>query len=163
MLGYPGAGKTTAAKVLAELIGATHLWADQERRIMFGEPTYSDDENKALYDRMNGEALRLLTHGTSVVFDTSFNHFDDRQNLRSIAAGVGADVRLLWVTVDEPTARDRATHNAHLQETRALGDMSIDDFDRLRDKLEPPTQREQYIELDGTSITPDYLRTRLGL
>lgn len=163
MLGYPGAGKTTAAKVLAELTGATHLWADQERRAMFGEPSYSDDENKALYDHMNEEALTLLAHGKSVVFDTSFNHFDDRQRLRGIADGADADVVLIWVTVDEATARARATQNAHLQTTRALGDMTSDDFDRLRDKLEPPKADEPYITLDGTMITAEYLKTQLGL
>ncbi len=44
MLGYPGAGKTTTAKLIAELTGAVHLWADAERRRMFDVPTYSHAE-----------------------------------------------------------------------------------------------------------------------
>ncbi len=163
MLGYPGAGKTTAATLLAQITGGVHLWADHERRAMFGQPTYTDAENKTLYDHMNEQAMVLLEQGKDVVFDTSFNHYSDRQNLRGIAEGVGATVELLWVTVDEATARTRATQNAHQQPTRALGDMSGEDFDRLRNKLEPPKPDEPCIELNGTTITEAYLRSRIGL
>lgn len=163
MLGYPGAGKTTVARVISQLTGATHLWADGERRERFGDPTYSEEENKQLYDQMNNETAELLAAGKSVVFDTGFNKLADRDHLRALAAEQGADTRLVWVSVDAETARARATQDAHLQDTRALGDMSPDDFERLREKLEPPAATEDYTELDGTRITPDYVTQQLGL
>lgn len=163
MLGMPGAGKTTAATLITELTGAHHLWADQLRRTMFGAPTYSEPENDQLYSRMNHEAAALLASGHSVVFDTSFNHQRDREHLYNIAKQANADVQLLWVTIDEATARERATNNAHQQATRALGDMSQADFERLRDKLEQPATDEPHITLDGTKISSDYLKQQLGL
>ena len=75
MLGYPGAGKTTAAKVIHSLTGATHLWADHERRKLFATPNYSHAENIELYDKLNKTAAELLQQGKSVIFDTNFNFF----------------------------------------------------------------------------------------
>lgn len=163
MLGYPGAGKTTAARVISQLTGATHLWADAERREYFGKPTYSETENKQLYDRMNAEATDLLAAGSSVVFDTGFNKRADRDHLRALAEQAGASTQLIWVTVDPTTARERATKDAHLQNSRALGNMTADDFERLRSKLEPPQTDEPYTELDGTKIDDKYVRGRLGI
>lgn len=161
MLGYPGAGKTTAARVISKLSHATHLWADYERRELFGDPTYSETENKQLYDRMNQEASALLVAGESVVFDTGFNKRADRDHLRRLAADAGASVVLVWVTTDPETARERATKDAHLQTTRALGDMTDNEFERLRNKLEPPAKDENHIELDGTSISDEYVAVQL--
>jgi predicted kinase len=163
MLGYPGAGKTTAAQVIRDLTGATHLWADQVRRERYGNPTYSSVENEELYEQLNNQAMALLTNGQNVVFDTSFNYFKDRENLRGIAAEAGADAKLIWVTVDEALARERATQDAHLQDSRVNGDMHAEDFDRLVGRLEPPQPSETYIQLDGTKITPDYITQMLGL
>lgn len=163
MLGYPGAGKTTAANVIHDLTGATHLWADKIRRERFGEPAYSSDENEQLYEQLNQEALALLSRGESVIFDTSFNYFRDRENLRALAAEAGADCKLLWIKVDENIARERATQDAHMQASRHLGDMSDSDFDRLSARLEPPQESEPFVELDGTKITPDYIAQKLNL
>lgn len=163
MLGYPGAGKTTASRIIARLTKAEHLWADHVRRELFGKPTYSGQENDQLYSQMNLQATTLLAQGRDVVFDTGFNYFRDRAYLRKVAAKAGADTVLVWVTVDQAVARTRATTDAHLQDSRALGDMAQQDFDRLTSSLEPPQKNEPFVELDGTKITPDYIADRLGL
>ena len=79
MLGYPGAGKTTTSKVIHALSGAVHLWADQIRRERFGAPTYSHEENLELYDYLNELTSELLRTGQSVIFDTNFNFYKDRE------------------------------------------------------------------------------------
>lgn len=163
MLGYPGAGKTTAAKVIAELTGATHLWADHERRRRYGEPTYAHEENLHLYGILNEETAQLLNQGQSVIFDTGFNFYRDRERLRRIAAGCGADCVLLWVTTHREVAKERATSNAHLQDTRVLGDFSEEDFERISENMEPPRPDETYITIDGTKISPAYIAEKLKL
>src|SRR4051812_36793121 len=90
-IGSPGAGKTTVAKLIAERTGAVHLWADAERHKMFGEPTHSTEESIQLYEYLNHKAAELLTNGESVVFDTNFNFYDDRQKLRELANQRGAN------------------------------------------------------------------------
>lgn len=157
MLGYPGSGKTTAAKAIQRLTGATHLWADHERRQRFDRPTYSHQENLALYADLNRRTDELLGEGKSVIFDTNFNFYKDRQKMRQLAARHGAATKLLWVTTPKAIAKDRATEQAHTQETRVLGDMPPEQFERMVRNLQPPRDDEAYIEVDGTRIADDYI------
>lgn len=163
MLGYPGAGKTTASKIIHQLTGAVHLWADQERWHKYGQPAYTHQENLELYEQLNKKTARLLREGSSVIFDTNFNFYKDRQHLRQVAHQQGAESQLIWVTTDKAIAKQRATKDAHRQGTRVLGNMPAENFDRMSRNLQPPQPDEHYIELDGTKITPRYVADQLGL
>ena len=158
MLGYPGSGKTTTAQVIHELTGAVHLWADHIRRERFTTPTYSHQENLALYDHLNELTAELLAAGNSVIFDTNFNFYKDRERLRFIAKTHSADCKLIWVQTSKDTARERATKHAHTQQTRVLGDMPVADFERMSKNLQPPAANEPYIAVDGTKVTPAYIK-----
>ncbi len=163
MLGYPGAGKTTTAKIIHDLTGAVHLWADHQRRELYGTPTYSHEENVQLYDQLNSEAEDLLASGHNVIYDTNFNYVKDRRHLQAIANRYHAKTVLIWVVVPKELALERATDGAHLQHTRILGNMPIETFNHLATHLEEPDANEEYIELDGTKISPEYVRKTLGL
>lgn len=161
MVGLPGAGKTTTARALSEVTGAVHLWADEHRRKQFGTPKFDVQENQAVYDQLNREASEMLAHGKSVIYDTAFNHFADREKLRAIASQHGADTIIIWVQAPPSTARERATKDSHLQSTRVFGDMSNEHFDKLSQKLEPPHANEKTIIVDGTKITREYIKSLL--
>lgn len=163
MLGYPGAGKTATAKVLRKLTGAQHIWADHERRKKLDPPSYSESENEALYQSLNKQAIDLLSSGTSVVYDTAFNHYSDRQKLRTLAKQAGATTKLLWLQVPKETARVRAVEAKEPSHNRRLGNMSHEDFERLSTKLELPHDDEEPVCLDGTKITAEYVAYKLGL
>ena len=154
MVGYPGSGKTTASQVLHELTGAVHLWADHERKERFAQPTYQHKENLALYAELNDQTDKLLGEGKSVIFDTNFNFYRDREKLRAIAAKHQARCFVVWVRTPKDVARGRATQDAHKQDTRVLGDMPVAAFERMSRNLEEPHADEHVIELDGTKITP---------
>ncbi|HEY8999299.1 MAG TPA: AAA family ATPase [Candidatus Saccharimonadales bacterium] len=166
MLGVPGAGKTTTAKLLAEASGAAHVWADRERLQRFGRPPYSHQENMALYGDLNRTALKLIASGTSVVYDTAFNLRADRQLLRGMAGRHNARTVIIWVVAPKDVAQKRATTAAHDPATRPQGgEMSIEDFIRLSRKLEPPEDGEEVIVVDGLNITRevvDGLLRKLG-
>lgn len=161
MLGYPGAGKTTAAKYINQLTGAVHLWADHIRRERYGRPTYSHKENLDLYNHMNRVTGELLAAKNSVVFDTNFNFYKDRQHLREIAREHGADSVLVWVTTPKNTARERATDGAQQHQTRILGDMSEEDFERLSSQLEAPLNEERIVKIPGKDMTLETVREAL--
>lgn len=163
MLGYPGAGKTTTAQVIHELTGAVHLWADRERRDIYGAPTYSHEENLQLYEQLNREAEQLLRDGKSVIYDTNFKYARDRERLRRIAARTSTQTVLVWVVVPKEIAEQRATDGAGQQQTRILGDMPAATFNHLADHIETPDSSEYVVQLDGTRINPDYVRRELGL
>jgi predicted kinase len=152
MVGYPGSGKTTASKFIRDLTGAEHLWADYERKHMFGEPTHTHIEHLELYDRLNEVAGDLLAEGKSVVYDTNFNFFKDREKLRKIAAKNGARTIVVWVMTPKDVARERATKDAHKQTTRVLGDMPVSQFERIAHNLEMPRESEHALRIDGTTM-----------
>lgn len=162
-MGRPGAGKTTAARAIHEVSGAAHLWADKIRRERYGTPTYSHSENLALYDHMNRMADELLAAGNSVIFDTNFNFYDDRQKLREIADQHKAETIVVWVQTDKDVAQKRATKNADMQDSRLLGDMDVEDFERISNKLESPKNHETVVKIDGTKVSPEYVTQQLGL
>ena len=162
-VGYPGAGKTTASKMIEKLTGATHLWADHVRGQMFGKPLHSAVESHKLYEHLNQLTSELLTAGQSVIYDTNFNFQHDRQAMRQIAAAHGAEVILIWMTTPLVVARERAI-NAHSDSsTRVLGTMTGAEFDTIVAKLEPPTKLENPIKIDSTKLDIVSLKRHLSL
>jgi predicted kinase len=162
MLGYPGAGKTTTAEQIAHLTGATHLWADRVRRERFGTPTYTHQENLELYDHLNEVAAELLNAGNSVVYDTNFNFYKDRERLRRVATQHGAQTVLVWVQTPRELAETRATQAKPDERTRVLGKIPPDTFRRMANNLEPPHDDELTLKIDGTKVTANYIRQKLS-
>jgi predicted kinase len=153
LLGYPGAGKTTVSKIIHDLTGAVHLWADQIRRERFGTPTYSQAENKELYDYLNELTAELLQTGQSVIFDTNFNFYKDRQHLRDIAQKHHAE----WVKAPLDIARKRAVEDADKHQNRVLGHMPVERFERMTHNLQEPRDDEKYLAVDGTKVSQEYI------
>lgn len=165
MLGYPGAGKTTTALKIRYLTGAEHIWADEIRREMFGHPNpdYTPAENKILYARLNDQAAKLLKQGKSVIYDTNFNFFDDREHMRKLAGTAGARTVLVWVQTTRTTARQRATTPAQNEPTRILGSIPLKEFERLASNLRPPKPNENFVVIDGESTDPNHVKKQLKL
>jgi len=151
-VGYPGSGKTTVAQIICGATGATHLWADRIRQEMFEEPTHSVTESMHLYTHLNDRTRDLLSEGKSVVFDTSFNFYKDREHLRQIAADVGGDVKLIWMQTKTDTAKQRATHDLHASRNGYEAKMDNTTFDRIAGHLEPPLAEENPIIFIGEDL-----------
>lgn len=163
LVGYPGSGKTTTSRIIHELTGAEHIWADHERGKMFEKPTHSKAESRQLYDVLNTRVDRLLAEGKSVIFDTNFNFYDDRQLMRGIAARHGAETKLIWVQTDRELARERATHIAHSYRNGYTVSMPPEQFDRMARNLQPPREAEHPVILDGTALNREYVAGKVGL
>ena len=150
-IGLPGAGKTSVARIIAEETDAVHLWADHERHRMFAHPTHTEQESIQLYDYLNQQTEELLANGQSVIFDTNFNHYADRQKLRDIATRQGAETIIIWMTTPEAVARDRAVCSHEIRNGYEVS-MSEEKFDEIASKLEPPHKDEKIIKFDGTKF-----------
>jgi predicted kinase len=146
LMGYPGAGKSHCARLLAARLGAAHVASDELRSRLFIAPTYSDEENGAVFRCVDGLVDGLLADGHRVIVDAT--------NLmaRFRAASVGAAQRrstpivFVRVTAEDGAIRDRL---AQRRVARAYDDHSDADevvYDRMRERpFEPPA--EGHLEL----------------
>lgn len=161
LVGYPGAGKTTVAQAIAEQTGAVHLWSDAERHKRFPDPTHSEEESLALYDQLNQKAESLLGEGKSVIFDTNFNFREDRQKLREIANRQDAATFVIWLNTPQSIAKSRAVGSA-INRNGYMVSMTEERFDNIVSKLEPPTEDEKVIKIDGTKLDASNVMTLLS-
>lgn len=162
LLGVPGAGKTTAAKVLAELTGATRLSSDEVRLKMFPKPSFSQAEHNQLYEALNTQADELLRQGKSVIYDANLNRRQHRLEKYAIGRKAGAEVRLLWVQVPEGLAKQRATDPSRhplIPPNETAGQM----FDRIAGVIEPPQADELAIKVDGSNVSAQSLKAVVDL
>ncbi|MFI5270904.1 MAG: AAA family ATPase [Candidatus Saccharimonadales bacterium] len=150
-VGVPGAGKTTTAEIISEKTGAIHLWADAERHKLFANPNHSLEESEELYANLNNRTEQMLSNGESVVFDTNFNFYSDRQKLRDIASKYNAKTVLIWITTPLDIARKRAVGTHHYR-NGYMNVMSEEQFDAIAAKLENPKDEEQPIQIDGSDV-----------
>jgi predicted kinase len=163
MLGIPGAGKTTAATIIAELTGAVHMSSDEIRLKLYPHPAFTEHEHTTVYRELNREVERLLAAGKSVVYDANLNRYRHRDEKYQIAAKTKAKTVLIWVKAPEELAKQRRVEEVNRHHLVPPTEDPVSMFHRIVRVFEPPRPNEPYFELDGTAITPDYVRERLGL
>lgn len=163
MLGLPGSGKTTTAAELSKITGAVHLSSDEFRLAMFPKPTFSELEHELLYATLDYLAELLLKQGVSVIYDANLNRRHHRQDKYAICAKLSAHCELLWVQTSRELAQSRRVSNSH-DMLRPPFESPEAMFDRIASIFEAPAeQSEPFTKLNGTKITPDYLRQTLNL
>ncbi len=155
-IGYPGSGKTTIAKIIADETGAKHIWADVERHKIFKNPSHSTDESHNLYKQLNEATNYLLSQNKSVVFDTNFNHYADRIKLKKIADKNKAQTVIIWVNTPKKVAKYRSVL-AKISRNLYKMHMSEKQFEDIISKLEPPKKDELVIKIDGTDATKTHI------
>jgi predicted kinase len=146
LMGYPGAGKSHCSRLLAGRLGAAQVASDQLRTRLFIAPTYSDEENGAVFRCVDGLVDGLLADGHRVIVDAT--NLLARYRDASVGAAKRRDVPIVFVrvTADDGVIRDRL---ARRRDARADGDHSDADervYDRMRERaFEPPA--EGHLEL----------------
>lgn len=107
LLGYPGSGKSYTSSHIAELLGMALVSEDRIRESLFEEPKYTKDEQSVVMQMMIMMAEEYLTLGIPVMFDAGLNKTAERKNIRDIARKHKADTLLIWLQVDQETAKLR--------------------------------------------------------
>lgn len=161
LMGFPGAGKTTAAKIIEQLTGAVRLSSDEERLKLWPRPTFSGPEHQKLYEYLDKKTEELLEKGESVIYDANLNRLVHRQEKYELARNTGASIILIWVQTPRGVAKERrieaAAHHQLVPKNEAPSSM----FERIAGLIEVPGLNEPYIALDGTALTPQLIAKAL--
>lgn len=151
MFGYPGAGKTTAAKTIQELTGAEHLSSDILRLELFPKPTYSQEEHDAVYAELDKRTEASLSQGKSVIYDANLNRYQHRLEKYQMCERTGAKAALLWIQAPKDLARERAVLRGHhhlVPKDETFESM----FDRVTSVIEEPREDEPVYTINGAPL-----------
>jgi predicted kinase len=162
LMGFPAAGKTHCARLLAARLGAAHVATDHLRSRLFIAPSYADEENRAVFTLAEALVDELLGEGHIVVVDATNLIARYRAPMEGLASRRG--VRLLHVLVVADDAEARARLAARLVD-RADGDHSDADvsvYERMRLRgFEAP---ERFVELlNGPDLASEIERIAASL
>ena len=148
MLGLPGAGKTTLAKMIEELTGAKRLSSDEIRLQVFEKPCFSQDEHDRLYGIIDHNLEHLLAAGFNVIYDANLNRRMHRDEKYVFAKLYNANIKLWWVQTDQKLSKKRRVEEQHpdlVIPDESPGDM----HDRVSDLFERPGSDEPHITIEG--------------
>lgn len=151
MFGYPGAGKTTTAKLIHGLTGAAHLSSDEIRIELFPQPTYSPAEHDAVYSELNKRTEALLQAGKNVIYDANLNRYQHRLEKYELCERAKAKPVLLWIKTSKELARERAVLRGHhhlVPKDETFESM----FDRVTGVIEEPREDEPLYSLTGDPV-----------
>ncbi len=149
LLGIPGSGKSYTASNLANLLGLAHVSSDKIRSSLFEKPNYSREEHQIIITQMLLQTEEFMRLGVPVVFDISLNRLAERRALRDLARKHDALPVLIWLQIDQDSARERAQNKdkrrAEDKYTAAIGN---EVFDMYVNAFQPP-QSEDYLVVSG--------------
>jgi len=140
IVGLPGAGKTTRARLLAEEHRALRLTPDEWMIPLFGASD-SNGKRDVLEGRLLWLALEAIGLGVNVVVDFGCWSRDERSAIRWLVAAAGGSYRMVYMPVDAATQRNRVDHRQATSPDETFP-MSEADLARWRSLFEEPDAAE---------------------
>ena len=162
MMGFPGAGKTTVAQIIAKLSGAVHISSDKMRLALFPSPKFTPEEHQILYEELDHITRELLRAGKDVIYDANLNRLIHRQEKYDVCREVNAKPILVWIKTDLAVAKKRAIHEkrAHLVPPNETASSL---FERLAGVFESPKADEPHVTIDGSRLSEEAVKKTLDL
>ncbi|MHB8546393.1 MAG: AAA family ATPase [Nitrosotalea sp.] len=145
--GLPGVGKTTLAKSLAPLIDGIVLSSDKIRKELFSSPTYSQTEQKAVFDTMVTAAKNLSDAGTNCILDATFNKEQSRVEVKKRLGLADNQFHIIECSCPEDIIMSRLESRKN-----DYSDATVQVYQKMKSIREPV--KVEHITLD-TMLTPE--------
>jgi predicted kinase len=134
LMGFPGAGKTHCARLLADRLGAAHVATDHLRTRLFIAASYADEENRALFTVAEALVDELLGEGHIVVLDATNLIARYRAPMERVADRRGVTVLRVLVVADDEDARARLAARAAGRADGDHSDADVGVYERMRER-----------------------------
>lgn len=164
MSGLSGAGKSTVARQLAQLINAIHVRSDAVRKHLAGVPLrqrgdeslYTPAMTEKTYGRLGNLGIHLAQLGYTVILDAKYDRTAARQAVLHQAQAANIPVSILVCHASEAVLRQRLQ-----QRTGDIADATVALLASQQAAAEPLNSEEQplAIYLDTTADIEDRLQT----
>jgi predicted kinase len=150
LYGFPGSGKSSFARQLADDLGMAHVHSDRIRHELFEKPRYDKQENEVVNQIMAYMTEELMRAKVSVIFDANVPRLADRRALRDLARKFKASPVLVWLQIDAESAFNRVIK----RDRRKLDDKYASPIDRttfedLAGRMQNPDMAEDYVVISG--------------
>lgn len=144
VIGLPGVGKSTVARLIAEKSGAVIINSDIIRRELFPEKRdYSPQETQAVIRETDRRVQTLLKEGKSVILDALFTKQRPRNYYRQLAGNTGTNFTILFVTANDEAVKERLELRAQ------KGDPSEATFEYYLNR------KAKFVPIKGEHVTID--------
>ncbi len=140
MVGLPGSGKSTAAKLIAKKMNGVVLRSDEIRKELFALPSYSDEETAAVYQALFDRA-KIDCADSHVILDATFSQRRHRSAAVKMAESLAVPLSFVLTVAPEALVRQRIA----LRESDA-SDAKFEQYLEKKAAFEP--LREEHFRID---------------
>ncbi|UCG54193.1 MAG: ATP-binding protein [Dehalococcoidia bacterium] len=149
--GLPGVGKSLFCQRLTERLPAVILESDSLRRILFGQPDYSQTESARLFKAIRLLAKRLLKIGLCIIVDATNLSEHHRKYFYSIAEC--SKVKLIIVSIEAPQSVVKKRLAARLKNQDEKSEADWEVYKKMKPSVEKIT-RKHYVVDTSRDTTP---------
>lgn len=153
MAGLPGSGKSTFARRLAAVTGATLLESDAIRQMLFGGPTHELAESRALFAAIFAATEQLLRDGRSVIVDATNLKRSDRLPAHEIVRATGASLFILHTTAPESVVLERLSRREAAPEPDDHSLAGVAVYRHMAEDVEPLVEEHWQIDTSDEQAT----------
>jgi len=135
--GLPGSGKSHFCRRLASRYPMASLKSDALRKALFGQPTYSAEENRRLFSACHLVLSRLLARGIPTIFDATNLREVHRRQVYRIADEHNAKLIVVHLQAPPPVVRERLEARVKGLQPHDLSDAGPEVYERMQHDVEP--------------------------